>query len=62
MNGITSILFRDYLNTHEDEKRRYEELKMKLYEKYKDDRNKYTYGKDEYIKGVIQKALKKLYK
>ena len=57
MNGITSIMFRDYLNTHEDEKQRYEQLKMELYEKYKDDRHSYTYGKDEYIKGVIAKAL-----
>lgn len=57
MNGITSIMFRDYLNSHEDEKRRYEALKMELYEKYKDDRSKYTWGKDEYIKGVIKKAL-----
>jgi len=23
MNGITSIMFRDYLNSHEDEKKRY---------------------------------------
>ena len=57
MNGITSIMFRDYLNAHEDERKRYEDLKMELYEKYKDDRHKYTYGKDEYIKGVIKKAL-----
>ena len=57
MNGITSIMFRDYLNSHEDERKRYENLKMELYEKYKDDRHKYTYGKDEYIKGVIAKAL-----
>ncbi len=58
MNGITSILFRDYLNSHEDEKRRYERLKMELYEKFKDNRREYTYGKDKYIKGVIQKAIK----
>lgn len=57
MNGITSIMFRDYLNNHEDEKKRYEELKMDLYKKYKDDRNKYTYGKNEYIKEVIEKAF-----
>ena len=59
MNGLTSIMFRDYLNTHEDERKRYEDLKMELYEKYKDDSNRhnYTYGKDEYIKGVIAKAL-----
>lgn len=59
MNGVTSIMFRDYLNSHEDERKRYEDLKMELYEKYKGDENRhnYTYGKDEYIKGVIKKAL-----
>ena len=57
MRGITSIMFRDYLNTHEEERKRYEELKLELYNKYKEDRHQYTYGKDEYIKGVIAKAL-----
>ena len=57
MNGITSIMFRDYIISHEDEKKRYEALKIELYKKYKNDRKKYTYGKDQYIKGVIQKAL-----
>lgn len=57
MNGITSIMFRDYLNSHEDEKKRYEELKIELYEKYKNDRKQYTLGKDKYIKGVINKAI-----
>lgn len=58
MNGITSIMFRDYLNKHEDEKKRYEDLKEELYHKFKNDRHQYTYGKDTYIKNVIQKALK----
>ena len=58
MNGITSILFRDYLNNHEDEKKRYEELKIELYNKYKNERKKYTSGKDKYIKEVINKAIK----
>ena len=57
MNGITSIMFRDYLNSHEDEKKRYEELKIELYEKYKNDRKQYTLGKDKYIKGVINKVI-----
>ena len=57
MNGLTTIMFRDYMNTHEEEKKRYEKLKMDLYEKYKDDRQSYVYGKDEYIKGVIKKAI-----
>ena len=58
MNGITSIMFRDYLNSHEDEKKHYEELKIELYEKYKNDRKQYTLGKDKYIKGIIKKAIK----
>lgn len=62
MNGITSIMFRDYLNAHEDEKERYETLKLELYEKYKDERKKYTQGKDKYIKEVIEKAVKEINK
>ena len=58
MNGITSMLFRDYLNKHEDERKKYEELKIELYNKYKDERKKYTAGKDKYIKEVIEKAIK----
>ncbi len=57
MNGITSIMFRDYMNSHEDERKRYESLKLELLAKYKNERKKYTYGKDEYIKGVINKAI-----
>ena len=60
MNGITSILFRDYLNSHEDEKKRYEALKLELYKKYKNERKLYTLGKDKYIKGIIDKALKEM--
>ncbi|MBQ9318938.1 MAG: GrpB family protein [Bacilli bacterium] len=57
MNGITSIMFRDYLNKHEDEKKRYEKLKLELYEKFKEDRKQYTSGKDKYIKEIIKKAM-----
>ena len=58
MNGITSIMFRDYMNSHEEEKKRYEELKIDLFEKYKNERKKYTSGKDKYIKEIINKAIK----
>ena len=58
MNGIKTIMFRDYMNKHEDERKRYEALKMDLYDRYKDNRKEYTYGKDKYIKEVINKALK----
>ena len=57
MNGITSIMFRDYMNSHEDEKKRYEELKIELYERYKSERKQYTLGKDKYIKEIINKAI-----
>lgn len=58
MNGITSIMFRDYMNAHEDEAKRYEALKMELYDKYKDNRKEYTHGKDKYIKEIIALAMK----
>ena len=57
MNGLTSIMFRDYMNTHQEEAKRYETLKIELYEKYKDERKKYTLGKDKYIKEIIDKAM-----
>ena len=58
MNGISSIIFRDYMNLHKDEAKRYEALKTELYEKYKDNRKEYTLGKDKYIKEIIDKAIK----
>lgn len=58
MNGLTSILFRYYLNNIEYERKRYQELKIELYNKYKDNRKEYTHGKDEYIKKIIALALK----
>ena len=50
------ILFRDYLNENEEEAKKYEKLKKSLYEKYKNDRRKYTLGKEDYISSVIKKA------
>ena len=58
MNGINSIIFRDYMNSHKDEAKRYETLKTELFEKYKDNRKEYTLGKDKYIKEIINKAIK----
>ena len=57
INGITSMLFRDYLNSHEDERKRYQKLKIELYDKYTDNRKEYTHEKDEYIKKVIALAM-----
>ncbi len=58
MNGITSIMFRDYMNSHKDEAKRYENLKLDLYKKYNGNRKEYTYGKDKYIKEIISLAIK----
>ena len=48
---------RNYMNTHLDEAKRYEKLKMELYDKYQDNRKEYTYGKDKYIKKIIALAI-----
>ena len=50
------ILFRDYLNKYPEEAKKYENLKLELLKKYKDDRPKYTEGKHEYIRNIIEKA------
>lgn len=47
--------FRDYLNTHEDEAKQYEELKKQLAEKYPKDRIAYTAGKEEFILSIYRK-------
>ncbi len=52
------ILFRNYLNNNIDEAKRYEKLKLELYNKFSNDRKKYTDGKAEYIKSIILKAKK----
>ncbi len=42
------VLFRDYLRTHPEEARRYEELKQDLASKYPEDREAYSEGKTVY--------------
>ena len=51
MNGITSIMFRDYMNLHEDERKRYEALKLELFEKYKMKEENIHMGKMSTSKG-----------
>lgn len=60
INAKRLILFRDYLNNNEDEKKKYEKLKLDLYNKYKNDRNNYVLGKVDYIKNLIEKIEKSL--
>ena len=52
------LVFRDYLLNHPDEARQYSELKKKLAQKYREDREAYTNNKDEFISGILEKAMK----
>jgi GrpB-like predicted nucleotidyltransferase (UPF0157 family) len=49
------ITFRDYLRTHQDEARRYEQLKHTLPDRYGDG-NEYADAKSEYVRGVVRRA------
>ena len=44
------IYFRDYLNTHPDIAKDYEQLKLRLWKKYEYDRDAYTEAKTEFVK------------
>ncbi|MDR0813805.1 MAG: chorismate-binding protein [Oscillospiraceae bacterium] len=48
--------FRDYLNANPEEAKRYERVKTSLAEKYPDDRNAYTEGKNETVSEILKKA------
>jgi GrpB-like predicted nucleotidyltransferase (UPF0157 family) len=50
------LLFRDYLRTHLDEAQRYEALKRDLAVRFPQDRERYTDGKSDYIRAVMQQA------
>lgn len=45
--------FRDYLRAHPDAARRYEALKLSLAETYRDDREAYTEGKEEFVREIL---------
>jgi len=50
------LLFRDFLIGHPETARLYEALKMDLAEKYRNEREKYTNGKGDFIQRVIAEA------
>lgn len=52
------LVFRDYLRQYPNEAARYEQLKRNLAQRFKSDREAYTAGKAEYIKDVMQKAIR----
>lgn len=53
---VKQLSFRDYMREHPRELAAYVELKKNLAEKYKDDRDKYTAAKTEFIEAVNKKA------
>lgn len=55
---VKHILFRDWLRTHPADADAYRELKIRLSEKYRDDRVAYTEGKTAFIDGIVEKAKK----
>lgn len=54
---VRHIAFRDYLITHPIEAKRYAELKMKLAEQYRDERQHYVEGKSSLIAELERRAL-----
>lgn len=60
-NDNDELYFRDYLIDHTDTAKEYEKLKIKLWEKYEHNRDKYTESKTDFVKKYSEKA-KKLYK
>lgn len=59
-NLVNQLLFRDYLNTHPEAVREYNELKLSLLEKYSKERHKYTECKTDFIMNIIQLARNEL--
>jgi GrpB-like predicted nucleotidyltransferase (UPF0157 family) len=50
------LFFRDYLREFPNEAKRYEELKLYLSDKYKNDRVAYTNGKTEFVVALTERA------
>jgi GrpB-like predicted nucleotidyltransferase (UPF0157 family) len=48
------IGFRDYLNTNIERAKQYEELKLKLASKFKNDRGAYVLGKNDFVNETIE--------
>ncbi len=48
------LLFRDYLRSNEETARRYENLKIYLAEKYRNDRKSYTSSKHKFIEEILK--------
>lgn len=55
-----AIAFRDYLRKHHELALEYAEIKKKLASEYADDRNRYTMGKEKFIKKVEELSSNKI--
>ncbi len=51
------LTFRDYLRTHPETARQYEQLKRDLAVRFSDNRAAYTNSKADFVQGIIQKVL-----
>ncbi|ALS28769.1 dephospho-CoA kinase/protein folding accessory domain-containing protein [Paenibacillus sp. 32O-W] len=51
-----ALLFRDYLRCHEEDRLAYAECKIRLAERYRDDRHGYVEAKRPFIWSMMQKA------
>jgi len=50
------LMFRDYLRTHADAARDYEDLKRRLARQFPTDRDAYTDGKTDFVTSVLRRA------
>lgn len=55
-DSADALLFRDYLRSHPDEAKRYEQLKRKLAKKYPTDREAYTEAKEAFVSEIVKRA------
>jgi GrpB-like predicted nucleotidyltransferase (UPF0157 family) len=51
------IVFRDYLRSHPEDAAKYAEIKIRLAESHRDDREEYTNRKTEFVRQITVKAL-----
>ena len=58
-NDTDEIYFRDYLITHPDIAKEYEQLKLRLWKQYEHDRDGYTGAKTEFVKKYTALAKQK---
>ena len=50
------LLFRDYLRLHPEEQKKYEQVKIDLAKRFRNERPKYVYGKDAIIWEILYRA------